>query len=106
MRLFFRILLLPFSLLITVFVNVSMFLIERCAVLLNIISGIMVVAAIAGYSQYLFGWPLGIAGEATTLQLAVIGTALAFILCPYGLPALALWMLGKLDNLNSAIKSL
>ena len=106
MRILFKILLFPLSLLLTIFVTVSMFVVERCAGLLNILSGIMVIAAVAGYAQYMFGWPVGAAGNASTLQLAIIGTVFAFILSPYGLPTLAAWLLGKLDNLNGAIKSI
>ena len=106
MRILFKILLFPISLVLTIFVAVSMFVVERCAVVLNILSGIIFIAAIAGYSQYLFGWPFGTAGNAPTLQLAIIGTVFAFLLSPYGLPTLVAWLLGKLDNLNGAIKSI
>jgi len=83
-----------------------MFLVERCAVLLNIVSGLMFVGALAGFSQYFFGWPFGTAGEASALQLAIIGSVFAFLISPYGLPLLAMWLLGKVDNLNRAIKSI
>lgn len=106
LKIFFKVLLFPLSLLLTVFVKVSMFVVERLAGLLNILSGIMFIAALAGYSQYLFGWPMGIAGNAPTLQLAIIGTVFAFVLSPYGLPMLAVWILSKLEDLNGAIKSI
>jgi len=106
MRILIKILLLPLSLLLTVVVSVSMFAVERFAGILNILSGVMFIAAVIGFAQYLFGWPVGTAGNMPTLQLAIIGTVFAFILSPYGLPALAAWLLGKLDNLNSAIKSI
>ena len=69
-------------------------------------SNIIFIAALAGYSQYLFGWPMGAAGEASALQLAIFATVFAFILSPYGLPTLAAWLLGKLDDLNDAIKAI
>jgi hypothetical protein len=106
LRVFFKILLFPISLLLTIFVSVSMFIVERCAVILNILSGIIFIAALAGYSQYLFGWPIGIAGEAATLQLAVFATVFAFVLSPYGLPMIASGLLGMLENLNDAIKAI
>ena len=106
MRIFFKILLFPVSFSLTIFVAVSMFLVERCAVILNIVSGIMFLAALAGYAQYLFGFPLDNAGETTTLQLAMFGTMFAYILSPYGLPKFAAWLLEKLDDLNGAIKSI
>ena len=106
MKILLKILLFPISLLLTIIVAISMFVIERCAGILNVLSGIMFIAALAGYSQYFFGWPFGIAGEANVLQLAAIGTAFAFSLSPYGLPTLAMWLLGKLNNLNGALKSI
>ena len=106
LRVLIKILLFPLSLLLTIFVAVSMFVVERCAVLLNIVSGLMFVAALAGFSQYFFGWPFGTAGEASTLHLAIIGSVFAFLLSPYGLPSLAAWALGMLDNLNGTIKSI
>ena len=106
LRILIKILLFPLSLLLTIIVGVSMFVVERCAALLNIVSGIMFIAALAGFSQYFFGWPFGTAGESSTLQLAIIGSVFAFLLSPYGLPSLAAWALGMLDNLNGAIKSI
>ena len=106
MRIFFKILLFPVSFSLTIFVAVSMFLVERCAAILNIVSSIMFLAALVGYAQYLFGFPLGEAGNTSTLQLAIFGTAFAFVLSPYGLPKFAVWLLGKLDDLNGAIKSI
>ena len=106
MRILIKILLFPFSILLTIIVTVSMLAVERFAGILNVLSGIMFIAAVVGYAQYLFGWPVGAAGNAPTLQLAVIGTVIAFILSPYGLPTLVAWLLGKLDNLNSEIKSI
>ena len=106
LRILAKILLFPLSLLLTIFVSVSMFAVERLAGLLNVLSGIVFIAALAGYSQYLFGWPMGTTGEASALQLAIIATVFAFILSPYGLPTLAAWLIGKLGNLNGAIKSI
>jgi len=83
-----------------------MFLVERCAAILNIFSGIMFFAALIAYMQYLFGWPVGVAGSSSTLHLTIFGTVLAFILSPYGLPLLAMWLISKLNDLNGVIKSL
>ena len=105
-RIFFKFLLFPLPLLLSIFVPLSMFVVERLAGLLNILSGIMFVAAFAGYSQYLFGWPFGIAGNILTLQLAIFGAIFAFVLSPYGLPLLGMLLIGKLDDLNDAIKSI
>jgi hypothetical protein len=106
LRIIIKILLFPFSLLLTIVVAVSMFVVGKLAWLSNIFSGIMFLAALTGYSQYLFGWPVGAAGEITTLQLAVFATVFAFLLSPYGLPTFAMWLVDKVDDLNCAIKSI
>ena len=35
---------------------------------------------------------------------AIIGFVGAFLMSPYGLPALADWLIGKLDGLNESLK--
>ena len=106
LRILLKILLLPITLVLSIIVAISMFAIERIAGLLNIFSGIIFLAALVGYSQYLFGWPFGIAGNVPTLQLAIFATVFAFILSPYGLPFVAMWLIGKLNDLNCVIKSI
>ena len=106
MRIIFKIILFPISLVLTIFVAVFMFLVERVAVLLNILSGILFLATIVAYLQYFFGWPYGTAGNTQTLITAICGTAFAFILSPYGLPTVAVWILAKLETLNDAIKAI
>ena len=106
MRIFFKILLFPLSLVLTVFVSISNFLIEKAAILLNILSGIVFIAALAGYAEYFFGFPFDRIGDTPTLQLAIFSTVFAFVLSTFGLPTLTLWLVNKLDNLNDAIKSI
>ena len=106
MRMFFKIILFPISLVLTIFVAVFMFLVERVAVLLNILSGILFFGAIVSYVQYFFGWPYGIAGNTGVLVAAICATVFAFILSPYGLPTVAVWILAKLETLNDAIKAI
>ena len=106
MRIFFKIILFPFSLILTIFVAVSMFLVERVAGLLNILSGILFLGAVVAYVQYFFGWPYGVAGNTGDLVAAICATAFAFILSPYGLPTVAVWVLAKLETLNDLIKAI
>jgi len=106
MRIFFKIVLFPISLVLTIVVAISMFLVERVAILLNIFSGILFVSAAISYSQYFFGWPYAQAGDPDSLLIAVLGTIFAFLLSPYGLPTAAVWILAKLELLNEAIKSI
>jgi len=106
MRIFFKILLFPISLALTIFVSVSKFLIDKCMIILNILSGILFLGAIAAFLQYFFGWPFGEAGESFTLTTAIAATVLAFLLSPYGLPTFVAWLVSKLDDLNDLIKSI
>jgi len=106
MRTFFKILLFPISLLLTIFVAASGFIVRKCAVLLNALSAILFLAAVLGLLQYLAGWPFGGARNASALQAAVIAGVCAFLLSPTGLPKLTLWVIGKLETLNGSIKSI
>ena len=38
------------------------------------------------------------------MQTGVAGLIMAFAISPFGLPALAVWLLGKLDELNYALR--
>lgn len=106
MRIFFKIILFPISLVLTIFVAVFMFLVERVAGLLNIISGILFLGAIVTFLQYFFGWPYGEAGTSYALVTAISATVFAFLLSPFGLPTAMVWILAKLDNLNDSIKAI
>ena len=105
-KIFFKIILFPVSLLLTIIVAISNFLIVKCAILLNIVSGILFLGALAALVQYLFGWPYGQAGNPQNLVMVAVGVVLAFLLSPYGLPTLAAWIVSKLDLLNELIKSI
>ena len=58
------------------------------------------------FVSYFSGWPIGGAGTADHLQTAIIAGVCAFLLSPYGLPRLAMWMMDRLDDLKVAIKSI
>ena len=82
MRIFFKILLFPISLILTITVAVCGFLIHRLALLLNIVSGILFLATLLGLLQYLAGWPFGGGGNGSVLQSTVIAGVCAFLLSP------------------------
>lgn len=112
LRIILKILLFPITLILTLFVAVSGFIIEKCAMLLNIISGLLFLLAALGYVSFLaetfipdtaFGSMIGMGGM---LVPAVTMTVAGFIISPYGLPQLAAWLIDKLDDLNIAIKSI
>ena len=106
MRMFFKIILFPVSLVLTIVVAISNFLIIKCAIILNFLSGIVFLAALAGLAQYLFGWPFGEAGDSRIIGTVIFGFVLSFLLSPYGLPTLAAWLVSKLAILNELIKSI
>ena len=105
-RTFFKVLLLPFMLILSIIIAVSTFIIERCAGILSLLSSIIFIASLVGYSQYLFGWPFGVKGSMYSLQTSVFGTVFAFLLSPYGLPLFGLWLVSKINDFNRVIKSI
>lgn len=106
MRILLKILLFPVSLILTVFVAISSFLIERCAILLNIVAVLAFLAGVVNFLQYFFGVPFGTIGAPYHLHSGIFLLIFGFILSPYGLPTLAAWLVGLLENLNDAIKSI
>ena len=106
MRIFFKIILFPISLVLTIFVAVFTFLVERVAVLLNIVSGLIFLGALVSLLQYFFGWPYGEAGTSYALAAGICGMIFVFLLSPYGLPTAMIWILAKLDILNDTIKGI
>ena len=106
MRVFFKVLLFPISLILTIVVPISEFLIIKLAVLLNIASGILFLGALLGFLQYFFGWPMGGAGNTQNLISAIVAVVFSFLLSPFGLPTLAIWIVSRLAILNELIKSI
>jgi len=106
MRIFLKIILFPVSLLLTIIAAISNFLIMRCAIILNIVSGIIFLGTLVGLLQYLSGWPYGQPGNPQTLIMVAAGFVFSFLLSPFGLPTLAAWIVSKLELLNELIKSI
>ena len=100
MRIILKILLFPFSLLLSLLVSVSAFLVGGFSVILNIISGLLFLGMIAMgglaiFESHIYDWTPAI----------VLGIA-AFLISPYGLPKLAALLVVKLDDLNDFIKAI
>ena len=101
-----KIILFPISLALTIVVAVFSFLIDKCKMILNIISGILFLLALTAFLKYFFGWPMGGTGEATNLQVGITIGIVSFLLSPYGLPTILTWIVARLGDLNNAIKSI
>ncbi len=93
MRLILRILLFPIILLLTIFTFILTFLLGIGTWLLNIISGLIVLGAIASF----------VTGETS---LGVITLIIAFLLSPYGLPLIAEKLVFGLGKITGALKSI
>ena len=100
MRILFKVLLFPLSLLLTIVVHVSAFLVGGFSMILNIISGLLFIGTVlmgglAIFKSGVYDWQ----------PVIVLGIA-AFLISPYGLPKLAEWLVVKLDDLNDLIKAI
>lgn len=91
MRLFLKILVMPIVALITIFVWI-------CAFLLNTSTFVF---SIAGTLVGIMGL---VAVITSTPQNAIILLLIACLISPMGLPMMAVWMLGKLQNVNYALR--
>ena len=92
MRLIFKIFALPFLLILSLLAAVLMFLFDVAGWLLSLASGILAVIAVSLF--VLQHQPIG--------GVAFLG--LAFLLSPYGLPAIAEFLIGLLDELNYSLR--
>ena len=92
MRLIFKIFALPFLLVLSLLAAVLMFLFDVAGWFLSLASGILPVIAVGLF--VLQHQPVG----------GVAFLVLAFLLSPYGLPAVAEFLIGLLDELNYSLR--
>ncbi len=92
MRLIFKIFALPFLLVMSLLAAVLMFLFDVAGWFLSLASDILAVIAVGlFFPQH---QPVG----------GVVFLVLAFLLSPYGLPAIAEFLIGILDELNYSLR--
>ena len=101
MRKLIKILLFPITLILTILVNVSYFIVGGITVLLNIISFLLFIGSVIMFGVYFFG-----SGGNSELMAAIIIFAVSFLISPYGLPKLTAWLVSKVDDLNNLIKEI
>lgn len=93
MRILFKLLLWPLVFVLSLIVAFGRFLYTFSSILLSVLSGLFFFFAVGNL----------IMGEKeAALGLLLIG----FFISPFGLPALALWMVEKLDDLKEMIREL
>ena len=91
MRIVLKILAAPFVLALTLTVAVLAFLHGIAGAVLDILCGLFVLCSL---------FALFIAKDMWGVQ----GMVIAFLISPVGLPAVAEWLIGKLDDLNYSLK--
>lgn len=91
MKLILKILFAPIIAVLAVFIRLCSLAIRISGMALSIVSGLFAVAGIV----YMITESVG---------KGCIGLVTAFLLCPYGLPMLAAWLLGCLQQLRFAIQ--
>jgi len=91
MRLFFKILSLPFILITWILYGVCKLIVLASGMILGILSGLTLVAAVVLFFK---------TGVIPGVALLVI----AFLISPYGIPKLAAWLTGKLGGLSYALR--
>ena len=91
MRLFFKILSLPFILITWILYGVCKLIVLASGMILGILSGIALVAAVVLFFK---------AGVIPGVALLMV----AFLISPYGIPKLAAWLTGKLGGLIYALR--
>ena len=93
MKRIFKILTIPVTLAIDLFTLICIGLISFSGMLLRLVSGIIGILGIAVLVTY-------------SPKNGLILLTIAFLLSPMGLPMIAIWVLGKLQNFSHALKGL
>jgi len=93
MRIILRILLFPTTLLLTILIFFLAFLVDVGRWILNIVSGLIVIGAIASFLN----------GETSLVVTALV---LAFLFSPYGLPLIAEQLILGMSRVTGMIKSI
>ena len=93
MRLILKIILFPISLILSILKYILLFVLNVGTWILNIISGLIAIGAIASF----------INGET---ELGIIAVVLALLFSPYGLPYIASKLILGIESLNLKIKSI
>ena len=91
MRIILKILAAPFVVLLTISWAVLVFIFCWAETILEIASGISGLLALV----------LFITGQTTG---GIVFGVIAFLICPLGIPAIAKWLIDKLDDMNDALK--
>ena len=91
MRLILKLIAAPFVVLLTVLVAVLLFLFSLSSFLLTAAS---VIVGLLGVGLFFLSYPVG----------AVVYLVIAFLLSPFGLQAVANFVIGKLDDLNLSLR--
>ena len=91
MRLFFKILLLPFILITWILYGVCKLIVLASGMILGIVSGLTLVAAVVLFFK---------TGVIPGVALLMV----AFLISPYGIPKLAARLTGKLGGLSYALR--
>ncbi len=91
MRLFFKILSLPFILITWILYGVCKLIVLVSGMILGIVSGLTFVAAVVLFFK---------TGVIPGVALLMV----AFLISPYGIPKLAAWLTGKLGGLSYALR--
>lgn len=94
MRIVFKILLFPITLLLSFVVAVSRFICDCSGALLSVVS--LILFTLALLSLILLHNPNG----------AMTAGVAAFLISPYGIPKLLEWVIDKLDDFNYTMKSI
>ena len=100
MRILLKVLLFPVTLILMLAVNVSAFLVGGIGFLLNVVSGLLFTIAVlmcglAIYDSHTYTW-----------QPVIVSAVVSFIMSPYGVPKVAVWLVVKLNELNDLIKAI
>lgn len=93
MKLIFKILTIPVTLAIDLFTLICIGVISFSGTLLRLVSGIIAILGVAVLASY-------------SPKNGLILLTIAFLFSPMGIPMLAVWVLGRLQNISCLLKGI
>jgi len=93
MKTILKIAVMPVALVLDLLTWICVGLISCSAILFRVVSGILAVLALAVLVTY-------------SVQNGLILLTLAFLVSPFGIPMIAVWLLGSLQKISGAIKAM
>ena len=93
MRLLIRIIIFPITLILSILISFSKFIVTIGGTILGLLSFLVIIGALACFMQ-------------SEIKLGIEALIIAFLISPYGLPKIAIWIIAYLEYGKEKLKEI